>query len=161
MANMFVPDEFNTARPNNYKLTFQRLPGVTFHLQSVTLPTVTISEIDTPNPMLEWQLPDVHIMYDNLSMSFLVDEKFYNWNEIHLWMMEIWNPTEGSSNKDLTTIYSEATLHILSNNGNPIKEITFHNCWPTSLSALEMTTQAEAEPIMCDVEINFTHFDIT
>ena len=56
MANMFVPDEFNTARPSNYKLTFQRLPGVTFHLQNVTLPTVTITEIDTPNPMLEWQI---------------------------------------------------------------------------------------------------------
>jgi len=158
MANMFVPDEFNTARPSNYKLTFQRLPGVTFHLQNVTLPTVTITEIDTPNPMLEWQIPDVHINYDNLNVSFLIDEGFYNWNEIHSWMMEIWNPESGSSISNVASLYSEAYLHILSNNGNPIREINFHNCWPTSLSAIELTTMADAEPIVCDVDINYTHF---
>lgn len=160
MANMFVPDEFNTARPNNYKLTFQKLPNTMFHLQNVTLPTVTMQEVDVSNPMLEWQLPDTHISYANLDVSFLIDESFSNWNEIHAWMMEIWNPESGGSTNDLRNLHTEATLHILSNNGNSIKEIEFHNIFPISLSAVEMTTQAEAEPIICDVEFSYTHFNM-
>ncbi|MBT5356126.1 MAG: hypothetical protein HOK95_05960 [Candidatus Marinimicrobia bacterium] len=158
MASLFTPDEFNTARPSNYQLVFQRLPGVTFHLQTVSLPTVTISEIDVPNPMVEMQVPDVHINYDNLNVSFLVDEGFFNWNEIHIWMTDFWNPERGGITSNINELMTDATLHILSNNGNPLREIVFHDCWPTSLSAVEMTTMADAEPIMCDLDINYTHF---
>jgi len=157
MADLFVPDEFNTARPNNYQLTFQRLPGVMFHLQNVTLPSMTISEIDLPNPMVEMMIASSGISYDNLSISFMVDEGFYNWQEIYDWMKDIWHPENGSTG-DIRDQVSEAYLHILSNNGNPIREIIFHNCWPTVLSAIEMTTMAEAEPIVCDVDISYTHF---
>lgn len=155
---MFVPDEFNTARPSNYYMTFQRLPGVTFHLQSVTLPTVTIPEVEVANPMVQMQIAGTNITYDNLNLSFIVDEGFYNWNEIHKWMMDFWDPESGSITSQLDSLESEAYLHILSNNGNPIREINFHHCWPTSLSSVEMTTMADAEPIVCDLEINFTHF---
>ena len=76
-----------------------------------------------------------------------------NYVEMFNWMHNIIE--QGESFK------SDATLAILSSHNNVTKEITFRDCFPTNLSAVEFSTQqTDVEYLQADVTLKYTYFDI-
>ena len=107
--------------------------------------------------------------YENLTLTFIVDEYLENYISLHNWMTGAGFPSKRSqfsTHRDVTSntpteplgsttdigiveaptpdraMYSDANLMILSNKNNPIVEVDFQNIFPVSLGALEYSQDA-------------------
>jgi hypothetical protein len=78
-----------------------------------------------------------------------------NYIEMFNWMHNVLGDPKGESYK------FDATLSILTSHNNVSKEISFKDCFPTSLSAIEFSTQqTDIEYLQADVSFKYTYFEI-
>ena len=158
--SLFDPEELDSASGNSFRLIFQKLPSVTFHLKEVNLPGISISSINNPTPGHDWNLPGSTITFDSLELSFIVDEKYENWKEIYNWIMELYNPDTGRSTGDLQNQLMEAQLYIKSNRNNSIRVVKFHNIFPTTISSIDFSTESVGEPLIASVSLSYTTYNM-
>ena len=124
-----------------------------------------------------------------LILTFLVDEKFENYEEIYTWLRglgfpgehgEYSNltaagrnrfPTQGKGNENTNAgregsatpqgpIMSDATLSILSAKNNVIKEVRFRDVYPTNIGELQYDQQAgDVQYLTASVTFNYRGYD--
>jgi hypothetical protein len=121
--------------------------------------------------MLDVFAPGNKIIYNPLSVNFIVDEKIDGWQQIHAWFRSIASP-EGFSERNRLSdqqtkfnskkpkYYSDAILTVLSALNNPIVKIQFINAFPVSLSDIQFDTRMGAEDIItCDATFVYDYFN--
>ena len=158
------PDKLDYASPTQFKFGIHQLPKVEFFTLSANVPGISAGVITRATPFKDIPTVGDKLTYDNLSITFQVDEYLENYVSLHNWMKGIGFPTtrqEFSTYRDVTSntpasgktqpvdlvgkaipdkaLYSDAYLMVLSNKNNPIVEISFHDIFPISLGALEFT----------------------
>lgn len=144
-------------RKGNFIFTIELLPQVSFYLQDVSIPTVSMGETIIPNQVLDYSVPGDKLIYDKLLIAFLVDEDIDNYAELYKWLIDMRNP-ETNIRK---TLYSDATLTILTNNKNPLREIKFFDCFPITVDALTFNYNADpAEVQIGSATLSYTYFKI-
>ena len=109
-----------------------------------------------PNPMVNMNIAGDQINFSSLSCVFIIDEHFKNYSEILNWMTQIRDPEFIKG--DLKEFYSDATLHVLTNNKNYDFSITFYDCYPTNIGDVSFGVTSEGEPLSVDVEFEYSHF---
>ena len=93
-----------------------------------------------------------HIQYENLSLSFLVDENLKNYRRLHEWMRD--NTENGIARQE--SIF----VHLLDNNKRfQGMEIEFIFAFPISLSKLEFDVDGNISDVTCSVTFAYTYFD--
>jgi hypothetical protein len=122
--------------------------------------------------MLDVFAPGNKIIYNPLSVNFIVDEKLDGWQQIHSWFRSIASPESYEERKRLTAVqnqfsksklsaYSDATLTVLSSLNNPILRFKFINVFPITLSDIIFDTRQSAEDVITsDVVFLFDYFNI-
>ena len=128
------------------------------------------------------------LTYDNLSISFIVDENLENYIELHNWLIGIGFPknrnqfsnfrsltssspiaTQGVSNdigdvKPSTSargMFGDAILTTLTNKNNPVVEARFQDLYPVSLGALDFTqTATDVEYITVTADFSYKLYEI-
>jgi len=157
------PNNLNFLGQNNFRFGIKRLPNVNYFCQGVSIPSVSVGDIDTPTPFAVVPRPGDRIIYDPLVIRFKVDEDLTNYFEIQSWMEGLGHPDELRQTKELskdiratqvgarpigyyTTFISDATLTILTSNKNYNKTIFFYDCFPINLTELSF------ESVNTDVE---------
>ena len=128
------------------------------------MPGISAGVVTRATPFKDIPLVGDKLTYENLSITFQVDEYLENYVSLHNWMKGIGFPTERQefrTFRDVTSntpasgktppvdlvgkavpdkaLYSDAYLMVLSNKNNPIVEVNFQNVFPVSLGALEFT----------------------
>ena len=103
------------------------------------------------------------LTYENLEITFLVDEKLENYIELHNWLVGIGFPDnrgqftnfrtdnqnafpdsgKAAGNEGVQGMFGDATLTITSAKNNPIVEARFEDVYPVALSALQYDQQAD------------------
>ena len=166
------PTSLDYASPTQFKFQITKLPKVEFFATAVNLPGIELSSIKQQTPLADIPLPGEKITFQNLELTFLVDENLENFREIHGWLTGLGFPksrtefadlvkagsdrfpTQGSSqtNTDggkvtggpvpLGPVFSDATLNVLTSKNNPNIEVRFSNVFPISLSGLTFNQQA-------------------
>tara|TARA_Y100000996_G_C22252493_1_gene532424 strand:+ start:48 stop:647 length:600 start_codon:yes stop_codon:yes gene_type:complete len=161
------PTKLDYASPTQFKFGIVQLPKVEFFTTSATLPGINMGSAVFPTPYKDIPVMGDKLTYDNLSVSFLVDEHLENYISLHEWMTAIGfpenrsqfstfrsstsnTPTETRAKSDQQptiglveastpdrSMYGDATLTILTNKNNPIVEVRFRDVYPVSLSALQ------------------------
>ena len=141
-----------------------QLPKVEFFTLSANIPSISSDPASHPTPYKDVPIVGEKVTYDNLSITFLVDEYLENYISLHNWMTGIGFPTdrqEFRTFRDVTSntpasgktpptdlvgkaipdraLYSDAYLMVLSNKNNPIVEVNFKDVFPVSLGALDFT----------------------
>lgn len=145
--------DLNFLSPNGFILNINRLPGVNFFAQEVELPTISLQELDQATPLTTIAIPSDRTQFSALSIRFAIDEKMNNWVEVFDWMQGLGfpeihaqypreNQKQGltTAYSDLAKNYSDAKLTILGSNNQPVRTITFIDCFPTSLSGIAFST---------------------
>ena len=99
--------------------------------------------------------------FDELSITFLVDERMRNWLEIFNWMRsttQVEDFTEfAAANTHLTT----ANLIILNSNKNPKINVTFEGLYPRTLGSIDFTTTLmDPEPFQCTATFAYRNYNI-
>ena len=145
------PENVNYLGEVNFKLEIQKLPNVTYFTQAVTMPGVSLTPLEMERPLrTPIGIATQSLDYEELSVSFMVDEYMYNYQEIFDWMIQT---TEGKLEP------SDAVLTILTSNMNPQLEIHFERCYPISIGALDFTSAAtETEYFLATASFRYLQF---
>ena len=158
------PVNTNLLQPTKFLLTFNRLKTVTYFCQAVEIPSITLGEVDRPTPFLDMYSPGTKLTYSPLDITFLVNEDLSSWRNLYDWFTSIADPDgfegrdhspELQTNKKL----SDATLTILNNLNNPVLKIEFTNCYPLSMSGIQLDSTQSADTILtCDATFRYQSF---
>ena len=173
------PSNTDLLQSTKFRLTFDRLPGITYFCQNANFPGVSLTEIMRQTPFVDLYVPGEKLIYDTFNITFLVDEEMRSWLEIHDWMRGITFPTNfqeyvnlarsstGAINNNFygnaigaKPQYGNATLTVYSNKNNPSIRLKFVDIFPTSLATILFNTSDTAENIMtADATFRFNYYD--
>ena len=180
------PDQLDYASPTQFRFGIHQLPKVEFFTVSANLPGISAGTVTQATPFKDIPLMGEKMEYENLSISFIVDEYLENYISLHNWMIGIGFPEKREqfrTFRDVTSntpasgktpptdlvgkavpdraLYSDAYLMVLSNKNNPIVEVNFQNIFPVSLSALEFTqTVTDIEYMTATAEFAYQIYEI-
>ena len=167
------PTKLDYASPTQFKFTITKLPKVEYFCTAANIPGISIPSPTQPTPLADIPLPGDTISFDDLNVTFMVDENLENYREIHGWMYGIGFPisrtqfgalvdagkdrfpTQGKDSlktdpgkvkygaKPLGPIFSDATLNVLTSKNNANIEVRFSDVFPTALTGLDFNQQAD------------------
>ena len=153
MAKTFPsqPDNINYLTTLGFRFNIEFLPKTNWFTTAVNLPGISLGEVNQPTPFMQAQLPGNDLVFEALTLTFLVDEDLENWRELYDWMTGIGFPVDYDqykTQKDDKQLYSDASLTILNSNMMPNYVITFKDMFPTNLSDIAFdSSSAEATPV--------------
>ena len=180
------PDQLDYASPTQFRFGVHQLPKVEFFTVSANLPGISAGVVIQATPFKDIPTMGDKLTYENLSISFIVDEYLENYISLHNWMVGIGFPEKREqfrTFRDVTSntpaggksptvdrigkatadraMYSDAFLQILSNKNNPIVEVNFENVFPVSLSALDFSQAAtDVEYMVATAEFAYQIYEI-
>jgi len=182
------PDNLDYLSPTQFKFNIHQLPKVEFFCTAANVPAINLGEAVFPTPYKEIPVMGDTLTYDNLSISFIVDENLENYIEIHEWLTAIGFPknrnqfssfrsstastpiaTQGTSDDigdvqpatSARGMFGDAILTILTNKNNPVVEVRFQDIYPVALGALDFTqTATDVEYITVTADFSYKIYEI-
>ena len=164
------PDKLDYSSPTQFRFMINQLPKVQFFTTAANIPGIGLSEINLETPFKEIPIIGDRVTYENLSVSFIVDEYLENYTELHNWIIGIGFPKSRQQFTDFGKVgkpiadksfYSDATLSILSNKNNPIVEVRFSDMFPVSLSSLEYNQNvSDVEYLTATIDFRYKLYEI-
>ena len=170
----------NYMSPLGFKLILTKTPKVDFLCQSANIPQISMGTAIQPTYLKDIPVPGDKVLYDDLTVRFLVDEKMENYLAIYKWITGLGYPEPlrqyeqlkkddirtdrivGDAGDPLYFQYSDATLQVLSSNYKPSVLINFKAAFPISLSTLEFdVTTRDYNFFTASVTFKYTIFSIT
>lgn len=165
----------NFLSPVGFKFILNRAPKVAFFGNSANIPGLLLGVANQPTYLKDIPQPGDKIEFEDFSLRFLVDEDLENYMQIQNWIRglgypdnlgEIYelqrnNPNLESQDKSMLSIYSDATLEILTSSSNPNFKIKFRNMFPYSLTTLQFdATDTDIDYLTAEVSFKYTIYDI-
>ena len=178
------PSIMDYASPVQFRFKCSKLPKVEFFCQTANIPGIGLGVASIETPLKTIPFPGDKVTYNDLAISFLVDENLENYKEIHDWIIGLGAPqnhTQFSTLRDTGTdrfpgqttnspnnnavpdggTYSDATLTVLNSKNIAVTEIRFHNIFPTSLGALSYDVQAsDVNYLSTSVDFSYMYYEI-
>ena len=183
------PSIMDYASPIQFRFKCSKLPKVEFFCQTANIPGIGLGQVDVETPLKSIPFPGDKVTYQDLAISFLVDENLENYKEIHDWIIGLGFPQNhtqfsdlratssdrfpGTSSSNAITgqatadplpesgMYSDATLTVLNSKNIAVTEIRFHNIFPTSLGALSYDVQAsDVNYLSTAVDFSYMYYEI-
>ena len=182
------PDKLDYLSPTQFKFNIHQLPKVEFFCTAANVPAISLGEAVFPTPYKEIPVMGDTLTYDNLSISFIVDENLENYIEMHDWLTAIGFPknrnqfstfrsstastpiaTQGTSDDigdvqpatSARGMFGDAILTVLTNKNNPVVEVRFQDIYPVALGALDFTqTSTDVEYISVTADFSYKIYDI-
>ena len=175
--------------PTKFKFQMVKLPTVEFNTIAAQIPDVSLTEMVQPTRLQQLKLPGNDMTFGDLTITFLVDEDLENYRKVHDWMAalaQVDSDTkfqellstgqdrmplsqsrgvqsepgkEGSATPD-GAIFSDAKLLTLTSRNIPKVEVTFIDCYPKALSAIELNQNAtDVEYITAQVTFGYKYHE--
>ena len=170
----------NYMSPLGFKLILTKTPKVDFLCQSANIPQISMGTAIQPSYLKDIPVPGDKVLYDDLNVRFLVDEKMENYLAIHKWITGLGYPESIGQYRQLKTDdkrtdrrvndsadplyfqYSDATLQVLNSNYKPSVLINFKDAFPVSLSTLDFdVTTRDYNYFTAEVTFKYTIYNIT
>ena len=182
------PSKLDYTSPTQFRFLINQLPKVEYFTTEANIPGITLGELDFKTRFKAIPLMGDVLTYEDLTITFIVDENLENYVEMHTWLTSIGFPentkqfsdfrsatsntktsTRGES-KDIGDVkastperamYSDAVLTILTNKNNPVVECRFRDVFPTSLSGLTYSqNQTDVEYLTATVNFKYQIYEI-
>lgn len=168
MAYSVEPTNKSFLSNNKYEFVITRLPHVAFFVQSINLPAITLSSVQTPSPFTTLNKPGNILTYEPLTINYIVDEEMRSWTEIYDWVNALGNPTTQNKLGNLTytpgqenSVTSDATLLVKSNANNPLLEFRFKDIFPTELTGVQFTSVETQEFLTSSITFGYNYYTVT
>ena len=155
----------NYLTPTNFKFSIQRLPNVSFFCQTVSLPGLSFSPVEIPTPFKSLYREGGPLDVGTFTVTMLVDEDMQNYLEIYNWMIGLTFPESFEEYANLVGgegLYSDASLHIMSNAKNPNVIVKLKDIFPIGVGDINMSVnQTDTTPVSVDVSFQVNSFTVT
>jgi len=146
-----TPQNINFLSPINFKFKIKKAPGINFFIQKVTIPRMSLPPFDQQNPFTFIPRPGDHLTFNELSITFKVDEDLKNYMEIYNWLVQMARSRDYEQyaeiqNKSPTSgegIYSEIEVEVLSSKRRANYAVVFEDAFPTDLGEIDFDTTLE------------------
>ena len=166
----------NFLAPTGFKFTVSRAPKISYFGNQVNVPSLTLGIAEQPTYLKSIPRPGTEVSFEDLNLTFLVDEDLENYLEIQNWIRGIGYPEsldqiydfqkdDSNSMKDKyaeeINLFSDATLTILDNVNLPKFKVIFDGLFPYSLSTLAFdATQSDLEYFTAQVSFKYNIYNI-
>ena len=170
----------NYMSPLGFKLILTKTPKVDFLCQSANIPQISMGTAIQASYLKDIPVPGDKVLYDDLTVRFLVDEKMENYLAIYKWITGLGYPESLGQFKQLKTDdirtnasasdegdpryfeFSDATLQILNSNYKSSVLVNFKDVFPIALSTLDFdVTTRDYAYFTAEVTFKYTIFNIT
>ena len=142
----------NFLSPIGFLFLLDKAKKVSFLCQKAEIPEITLGTVDIPTAGLVRMPREGNIIYNVLSLDFIVDEDLRNYMELHNWMRALGTPQDLGERKTWKDLhektptqdgrFSDATLQVLNNNNNANFDVVFKDLFPVNLSTLSFDVTA-------------------
>ena len=159
-----------------FKFALERCPKVDFYCNAANLPSITLGVAEQPSYLRNIPVPGDKIQFEDLQISFIVDEHMENYLEIYDWITGLGFPESidqyiqlGDDKKlapendpnDNFNERSDATLMILNSDYNTSVKVKFRDLFPIELSGIPFDAKAEQqEYYTATARFKYTMFDV-
>ena len=159
-----------------FKFALERCPKVDFYCNAANLPSITLGVAEQPSYLRNIPIPGDKIQFEDLQISFMVDEHMENYLEIYNWITGLGFPESidqyiqlGDDQKlapendpsDNFNERSDATLMILNSDYNTSVKVKFRDLFPVELSGIPFDAKAEQqEYYTATARFKYTMFDV-
>ena len=161
------PKEINQLNVVSFETNFQRMPATDFFCQRVNIPSLALGNAILPTSFSTVPVEGDTLVFENLTISFYVNEDLSNYMEVYNWLISIGFPDEFpqfnlncdaiSATATNGTIKSDMNVIIQTNKTNPNYNITFKDAFPTSLGSIPLdATATDMQPIVVDATFAYT-----
>jgi len=165
----------NFLQPIGFQFSVVRAPKVSFFGNAVNIPGIEVGVTEQPNYLRTLPIPGDMMEFQDLSLKFLVDENLENYIEIQNWIRGIGFPESLSEiykfqdqkdlmrqpDKSTMNLYSDGTLHVLSNISLPKFKVQFRDLFPYSLSTIEFDAGvSDMEYVTAEVIFKYSLYTI-
>jgi hypothetical protein len=182
------PTALDYTSPTQFRFLINQLPKVQYFTTEANIPGITLGEGQFNTPLKDIELLGDKLTYEDLTITFIVDENLENYIEMHTWLTGIGFPKDrkqfsefrgSTSNMSVKTrgesndigdvrastpelaMTSDSVLTILTNKNNPVVECRFRDVFPTSLSGLTYSqNQTDVEYLTAAVTFKYTIYEI-
>ena len=94
------PTKLDHLSPTQFRFVINQLPKVEFFNISANIPAISLGEALFPTPYKDIPVMGDTLTYDNLTISFIVDEFLENYITVHDWLTGIGFPKNRTQPKD-------------------------------------------------------------
>ena len=175
------PTKLDYSSPTQFKFSINQLPKVEFFTVAANIPGISLPAATYNTPFKNIPTIGEKPEYEDLTITFIVDEFLENYISIHEWVTGTGFPksrTQFSNFRSATSnsptdaksvsvdkvgsatpdkgMYGDATLTVLSNKNNPLVEVRFQDVFPISLGGLDYT-QAATDVEYLNVQVTFQY----
>lgn len=158
------PNEINQLNVVSFETNFTRLPNVNFFCQRINIPSIGLGLASQATPFSDIPVLGDKLIFEQLTLNFIVSEDLSNYLEIYNWLISIGFPENdtqfnlNNNNVEPTeNLRSDMNIIINTNKSNPNYSITFRDAFPVSLGSIELDAAATSlEPIILDVSFAYT-----
>ena len=166
------PTQLDYASPAQFKFKITKLPKVEYFCTEINIPGLQMSSATQNTALRDIPIPGDKLDFGDLILTYMVDEKFDNFEELYNWLRGLgipidhkdyanlvsagrdrfpnqgkdFNPSRGTKEQPAVPMgpaLSDATLSILSAKNNVIKEVRFIDLFPVSMTGASFTQQAQ------------------
>ena len=178
------PTTLDYADPTKFKFQIIKLPTVEYNTTAANVPGITLTEMTQPTRLQQLKIAGNDISFDDLTVTFIVDDELINYRKVHDWMVGLGQVDSDNKFRDILTegkdrfplsqlhatkgstpdgaVYSDAKLIHLSNRNIPKVEVSFVDCYPKSLSALDYNQGAtDTEYLQATVTFGYKYHSFT
>jgi hypothetical protein len=164
----------NFLSPAGFKFILSKYPKVDFFSNQSSIPGINLGVAIQANYFKNIPIPGEKLSYDDLSLTFIVDENLENYLTIHNWMRGFGFPADIREYQNLlnqeptnpgkqtaSSGESNGTLIIYNSNFNPIVNVDFDGLFPISLSTINFdATVQDINYVTAEVTFKYTIYDI-
>lgn len=167
-----TPENKSYLYGDKFKLMIDELPFVEYFIRTAEIPGVSMDTATQPTPFLSIERP-MNVKYDDLTISFVIDEDLRNYIELHEWLISIGEVHDfgeqrnwindrrtafADAGRDFTA--SQASIVTLTNTDRPNKIVSFKDIYPVSLSGISFDLEAdESTPLVATASFKYLYYD--
>ena len=163
------PQSKNFLAPNKFQFFVRKCPDVNFFCQACNVPGFGSNAVPEPTPFKNiWKQGD-HLEYDDLVVTFKVDEGLHNYLQIYSWIRGINFPNDWDEYAELAAkpsyselgLKSDILIQILDSSNIPKFNVNYHDAFPLRIGNMNFsTTVGNINYITVDATFKYTGFDI-
>lgn len=140
----------------DFKIVIPGLEHLNYFIQRAPLPGMHQMAVESGYQNNKVKTPGETIMYDPLTVDFLVDEIGENHYSLQEWMRQ------HHSHERPYEKMRDITLHIFNRNKNANVEYTFYGAFPTDVEQLSFdSTLGGTDPVMCSATFAYQYYTMT
>ena len=80
------PSNLDFADPTKFRFQCVKIPKVEFNTVQANIPGITLTELIQPTRLQQLKIPGNDLTFDDLTITFTVDENLETYKQIHDWM---------------------------------------------------------------------------